>query len=207
MLKNSTAVPDETLQLSDADLIANYLAGDVSGFDELFRRHHHRVRATCALMVGDSALAEDLVQETFLHVLRSLTRIDQSFNVAAWINRIAVNAARDELRRRARRSGHIHNGDPETDLLRVADTDREGDPEKAFELSNLRKLIWQVAQQLPERQQMALALRELQGLSYAAIGRVMGLSEPAVETLLFRARKRFREEFMQLENPDESSGL
>ena len=154
-------------------------------------------------IVGDAAIAEDLVQETFMHLLRSIDRLDEDFNIPAWISRIAVNAARDELRRRGRRAGHQHGGDPELELMRVPDTNSESDPEKAYEQANVRKLIWQVSQKLPERQQMVLTLRELQGLSYAQIARVMGLTEPAVETLLFRARKRFREEFMRLESPDE----
>ncbi|HZB97948.1 MAG TPA: sigma factor-like helix-turn-helix DNA-binding protein, partial [Candidatus Sulfotelmatobacter sp.] len=49
-------------------------------------------------------------------------------------------------------------------------------------------------------------LRELQGLSYASIAKAMGISEPAVETLLHRARKRFREEFLRLESPPEEQG-
>jgi RNA polymerase sigma-70 factor (ECF subfamily) len=173
----------------------------------LFRRYHGRVRSICLRYVGDEMVAEDLVQETFFNVLRSLGRVDESFNFGAWINRIAVNICQDELRRRSRRAAHQElSGDPEEQMLRLADPDRSTEPETALEMTHLRQLVWEVAKKLPERQRMVLTLRELQGLSYAAIARVMNISDAAVETLLHRARKRFKEEYLLLESPPEEQG-
>jgi RNA polymerase sigma-70 factor (ECF subfamily) len=189
----------------DLVLITSYLAGDVGAFDTLFQRYHARVRAVCLRYVGDEALAEDLVQETFYNVIRALARVDQSFNFGAWVHRIAVNICQDELRRRNRRAAHIDQSgsDPEEAMLKLADRDRTGHPEEALEMSNLRQLVWEVAKKLPERQRMVLTLRELQGLSYASIARVMGITDAAVETLLHRARKRFKEEYLRMESPPE----
>jgi RNA polymerase sigma-70 factor (ECF subfamily) len=187
----------------DLVLITAYLAGDVGAFDILFQRYHARVRAVCLRYVGDEALAEDLVQETFFRVIRGLARVDQSFNFGAWVHRIADNICQDELRRRNRRAAHLdqRGGDPEEAMLKVADGDRSGHPEDALEMSSLRQLVWDVAKKLPERQRMVLTLRELQGLSYASIARFMGTTESAVETLLHRARKRFKAEYLRLESP------
>jgi RNA polymerase sigma-70 factor (ECF subfamily) len=189
----------------DLALITAYLAGDAGSFDVIFQRYHARVRAVCLRYVGDETLAEDLVQETFYNVLRALERIDESFNFGAWIHRIAVNVCQDELRRRNRRSAHIDQGggDPEEAILKVADSDRAGHPEDALEMSSLRQLVWEVAKKLPERQRMVLTLRELQGLTYSAIARVMGITDAAVETLLHRARKRFKEEYLAMDTPEE----
>ena len=195
----STPAPD------DVTLIAAYLAGDVEAFDTLFQRYHARVRAVCLRFVGDEALAEDLVQETFYNVIRALARVDRSFNFGAWVHRIAVNICQDELRRRNRRAVHLDQGggDPEEAMLKLADTDRTGHPEEALEIANLRQLVWEVAKKLPERQRMVLTLRELQGLSYSSIAHVMGVTDAAVETLLHRARKRFKEEYLRMESPPE----
>ena len=189
----------------DLALITAYLAGDVGAFDTLFQRYHARVRAGCFRYVGDEALAEDLVQETFYNVIRALARVDQSFNFGAWIHRIAVNICQDELRRRNRRAVHLDQSrtDPEEAMLRIADKDRSTHPEEAHEMTTLRQLVWDVAKKLPERQRMVLTLRELQGLSYASIARVMGITDAAVETLLHRARKRFKEEYLRMESPPE----
>jgi RNA polymerase sigma-70 factor, ECF subfamily len=186
-------------------LVTAYLAGDAAAFDILFQRYHARVKAVCLRYVGDEALAEDLVQETFYNVVRALARVDQSFNFGAWVHRIAVNICQDELRRRTRRAAHLDQagGDPETAMLKVADRDRSGHPEAALEMNSLRQLVWDVAKKLPERQRMVLTLRELQGLSYASIARFMGISDAAVETLLHRARKRFKAEYLRMESPAE----
>lgn len=198
---------DEPEPRSDIDLVTSYRDGDVGAFDELFRRYHGRIRAICLRYIGDEMVAEDLVQETFFNILRSLERVDETFNFSAWVNRIAVNICQDELRRRSRRASHIDgSGDPEEQLLHLADPDSRGDPEKALELSHLRQLVWEVAKRLPERQRMVLTLRELQGLSYASIARVMDISDAAVETLLHRARRRFKEEYLLLESPTEEQG-
>lgn len=192
----------------DVGLIMAYLDGDAAAFDTLFRRYHDRVRSICLRYIGEEAGAEDLVQETFFNVIRALGRVGEGFNFGAWVHRIAVNICQDELRRRNRRAAHADpaGGDPEERMLRMPDRDRQGNPEDALEMSHIRQLVWQVAKKLPERQRMVLTLRELQGLSYASIAHVMGISDAAVETLLHRARKRFKDEYLLLESPDESEG-
>ena len=186
----------------DLALIRAYLSGDAGAFDALFRRYHQRIRSVCTRYVGDGPLAEDLVQDTFYNVLRTLDRIDDTFNFSAWIHRIAVNLCHDELRRRTRAQQHVApvSDEVEEAVLRLIDRDRHGHPESALEMAQLRQLVWDVAKKLPERQRMVLTLRELQGLSYAAIARVMGVSESAVETLLHRARKRFKEVFLRMDD-------
>ena len=63
-------------------------------------------------------------------------------------------------------------------------------------MRELRREVWEVAARLPENYRTVLTLRELQGLSYAAIAQVMSLSESAIETLLHRARRRFKAEYL-----------
>ena len=195
---------------TDIELVGQYLDGDSAAFDQLFRRYHARIRAACMRQLGDEAAAEDVVQETFYNVVRSLSRVDASFNFGAWIHRIAANACNDELRRRQRRAIRQQRGGAdqvEELILQLPDRDATGHPEAALETETLRRLVWEVGKRLPARQRMVLALRELQGLSYARIARVMGISESAVETLLHRARRRFREEFLLLESPEEQDGI
>jgi len=203
-----SAIPD-TSELDDVSLIVSYLDGNAPAFDVLFSRYHARVRSVCMRYVGDEAVADDLVQETFYNVIRSLGRVSEGFNFGAWVHRIAVNICQDELRRRNRRASHVADpaADPDEQMLKVADADRHGRPEDALEMSYLRQLVWEVAKKLPERQRMVLTLRELQGLSYSSIAHVMGITDAAVETLLHRARKRFKEEYLLLETPKEEPGL
>ena len=194
------AVPDAE-DPSDIELVAAFRGGDASAFDRVFTRYVQRIRAVCQRYLGDGAAAEDMVQETFYNVVRAIDRVEDDYNFSAWIHRIAVNLCLDELRRRERGQGHVGavGTDAEMRMLTLPDRDLANSPEGALEAEELRALVWEIARRLPERQRMVLTLRELQGLSYAAIGTVMGLSQSAVETLLHRARKRFKEEYLRVE--------
>ncbi len=198
----------EVAEIDDLALIRMYRDGDASAFDRIFTRYNQRIRALCARYVGDGQLAEDLVQETFYNVLKTLNRVDDTFHFSAWIYRIAVNLCHDELRRRDKVQHHVEPGgdDVEEAVMRLVDHDRERSPESALEITNMRRVVWEVAKQLPERQRMVLTLRELQGLSYASIAHVMGISQSAVETLLHRARRRFKELYLKQEGSQEATG-
>jgi len=198
-----------TSEPTDVDLVRAFQAGSVESFDLIFLRYHQAISALTNRLVRDPLLAEDLTQETFFRVLRSLERIDESFNFSAWIHRIATNLCYDELRRRKRAQGpsNTEEGpratqavagveDPEEMMRSLASTDLAGLPEDALAMRELRREVWDVAARLPENYRMVLSLRELQGLSYAGIAKVMNLSDSAVETLLHRARRRFKAEFL-----------
>ena len=203
---------------TDVQLVRDFQAGSVQAFDQIFLRYHQAISALTNRLVRDPLLAEDLTQETFFRVLRSLERIDESFNFSAWIHRIATNLCYDELRRRKRSQGPAANEegprasqqvlgveDPDEVMKGLASGDQAGMPEDALAMRELRREVWNVAARLPENYRMVLSLRELQGLSYAGIAKVMGLSDSAVETLLHRARRRFKAEFLFM-SFDEASG-
>jgi RNA polymerase sigma-70 factor (ECF subfamily) len=196
-------------QPTDIDLVRAFQAGSVEAFDQIFVRYHQPIVGLTTRLVRNPLLAEDLTQETFFRVLRSLDRIDDSFNFSAWIHRIATNLCYDELRRQKRGQAPANEEgvrtanqpligveDPDELLGSIASDDPRGHPEDALAMRELRREVWEVAARLPEKYRHVLSLRELQGLSYNGIARVMGLSESAVETLLHRARRRFKAEYM-----------
>lgn len=191
---------------SDLDLIRSYLAGDVAAFDTLFRRYHKAIYGLTFRLLRDKQLAEDLTQETFFQILRTIHRINDSFNFSAWIHRIATNLCYDELRRRKKfpEAQEIDDEESEDSVLQVPDGDTRKSPEVALEIRELRDAVWTVAGRLPEKYRLVLTLRELQGLSYANIARKMRVSESAVETLLHRARRRFKEEYLFMEGKAQS---
>jgi RNA polymerase sigma-70 factor, ECF subfamily len=181
-------------------LVRAYRDGDVRAFEDLFSRHHARIRHLCRRYLPED-VAEDAVQDTFLQFVRSIDRVEEGYRVASWIQRIAVNLCHDELRRRGRRHRLFEPASEVTELamLGVADGDRSRQPESAYELQRTRDLVWDVAATLPPRQRAVLAMRELHGLSYPIIARRLGTTTSAVETLLHRARERFKAEYLRLE--------
>jgi RNA polymerase sigma-70 factor (ECF subfamily) len=184
----------------DMSLIRAYRNGDVRAFEVFFGRYRDRIRNLCLRYLPEEA-AEDTVQDTFFQFVRTIDRIDESYRVSSWIQRIAVNLCHDELRRRGRRKRIFEPASDVTELamMAVADLDRTRQPESAQELQRTRELVWDVAATLPPRQRTVLALRELHGLPYHVIADRLGTSTSAVETLLHRARERFKVEFLRLE--------
>jgi RNA polymerase sigma-70 factor (ECF subfamily) len=199
--------PDATVRQaagapSDVELVRAYRGGDIHAFEELHRRYVGSIYRLVRRKLGDGLLAEDISQETFLKALRMLDRVDDSFNFGGWVHTVARNLCYDELRRR-QRDLRVEEADEEdglADLLAsLPSTSRSFDPVSVQESNELRRQVWTVAQRLPEKYRLVLTLRELQGLSYRQIATILKMSESAVETLLYRARLRFKEEFVALE--------
>jgi len=196
--------PDSTARVvggpSDVELVRAYRAGDIHAFEELHRRYVGSIYRLVRRKLGDALLAEDIAQETFLKALRMMDRVDDSFNFGGWVHTVARNLCFDELRRR-QRDLRVDDGDDEEGglLAGLPSTSKSFDPVLVQESNEVRRQVWTVAQRLPEKYRLVLTLRELQGLSYRRIAVILKMSESAVETLLYRARLRFKEEFVALE--------
>ena len=188
---------------SDVELVRAFRAGETGAFEELHRRYIASIYRLVHRKLGDGLLAEDIAQETFLKSLKNLHRMDEDFNFGGWVHTVARNLCYDELRRRQRDPRELSGGDGNEDdedlMVRLPAPAHAYDPVVASEQNELRRQVWSVAQRLPEKYRLVLTLRELQGLSYRRIAQLMNLSESAVETLLYRARLRFKEEFVLLQ--------
>jgi RNA polymerase sigma-70 factor (ECF subfamily) len=178
----------------DVSLLFAYRDGDARAFEQIYTRHATAIRMLCLRHLRSDASADDVVQETFLRLVRGADRIERGFNVRAWLHRVAANLCIDLLRAQRRSPGIEDDG---TVMRTLPTQDRTDQPEAAFEITWMRETVTRVAEAMPPRQRAALVLRELEGLSYNAIAEVLGLSPGAVETLLFRARRRFREEYLR----------
>ena len=186
------------LDPTDVELVRAYRNGDTYAFEELHRRYVASIYRLVRRKLGDALLAEDIAQETFLKALRMMDRVDDSFNFGGWIHTVARNLCFDELRRRQRdlrADGATEEEDDEL-MASLPSTSRAFDPVQLNESNETRRAVWQVAQRLPEKYRLVLTLRELQDMSYRQIARTLKMSESAVETLLYRARLRFKEEYL-----------
>lgn len=178
----------------DVSLLVAYREGDPLAFERLYSRHAIAIRMLCLRHLHSDASADDVVQETFLRLVRGADRVGRGFNVRAWLHRVAANLCIDLLRAQRRSPGIDDDG---TVMRTLPTRERSDQPEPAYEMTWLRETVTRVAEAMPPRQRAALVLRELEGLSYNAIAEELQLSPGAVETLLFRARRRFREEYLR----------
>src|SRR5438270_6944421 len=192
---------------SDVDLVRAYRAGDVRAFEELHRRYVASIFRLVRRKLGDALLAEDIAQESFRKALRMIDRVDDPFNFGGWIHTVARNPCYDELRRRQRDLRADGGTDEEDDeqMANLPSTARSFDPVMVQESNETRRQVWHVAQRLPEKYRLVLTLRELQDMSYRQIAKTLQMSESAVETLLHRARLRFKEEYLASQREGELS--
>lgn len=174
--------PDKD-NIDDAALAKRVQQGDKQAFRELVVRHAVRYRALAYRFVGDTALAEDLVQEAFVKFWTHADRFDGSkAKFTTWFHRVVVNRCLDEKRKRHLEA--LPEGFDQEDSAPRADKLLEGD--------KAAKMLQQALLALSERQRTAITLSYLDGLSNMEAAEVMDLNIKAYESLLVRARAKLR---------------
>lgn len=160
--------------------------------DELYRRYRGPVHMYLLRLSGSTDQAEELVQETFIRACTGLLSFRGDCSVATWLFRIARNAYLNSLRR------NVVTRIDTDEFLALPDRNGQNDPAGRYDASEQRNLIRMTLMELPEKQRTILLLRDDEGLSYAEIADVLGISLAAVKVNLFRARNAFRATYSSL---------
>ncbi|MDQ3951828.1 MAG: RNA polymerase sigma factor, partial [Actinomycetota bacterium] len=172
-------------ELTDAALVQSALREDGEAFGHLYRRFYPRLVRLIVRKTGDRALAEDVAQEALLRALDKLDTFDNSRPLWPWLKVIATNLAVDAGRKRSREV----EWEPE---------DAASLPAKELPSCEDGMVLAEVLANLPDRQRVAVSLRYLQDWESSEAASFLGLSIPAFEQLLFRARKRLRLEYSRI---------
>ena len=183
----------EELGTSDLELVEGSRRGEVEAFERLVVRYEARIRRLAFAFVRDESLAEDIAQDTFLQALRRIDSLKQATSVRSWLFSIAVNRARDELRRRARWAPGDFGSDAEQG---PAATDASG--EELVLQRQLRGHLQSVIAELPDRYRVPLLLKEVEGMTYVEIGRTLRIPMGTAQIRVHRARLRLRESLRKL---------
>jgi RNA polymerase sigma factor (sigma-70 family) len=146
----------------------------------LYERHQRKILSFCQHQLGNREEAEDATQITFMNASRGLRRGTSPEFETAWLYKIAHNVCLTRQRNSYRR--RLVEAPSDFELIEELAPAHEADSDELFGLAGALRV-------LPEQQRRALLLREWQGLSYREIADEMRLSQAAVETLLFRARR------------------
>jgi RNA polymerase sigma factor (sigma-70 family) len=187
------------VEAPDEQLVAAARDGSDAAFEALFRRYRDRITAYVRGIVADHGRAEDIVQDVFISAHRNLLASDREIAFKPWVYEVAKNACIDQIRR-AKRSNEVSiDSDDfsarEEGRLSAGAASTDATVRRRQELDSLKMAF----NELPEQQHEVLVMRELEGLSYDKISRRMGLSRSAVESMLFRARRRLKDEFDDIE--------
>ena len=179
--------------MNELELIQQLRAGDEQAFKSLVANYQDMVYNTALGIVQNSEDAEDVAQEVFIQVYRSIDQFKGDARLSTWIYRITTTKALDHIRsrRRKKRFAFITSLFGPNDELVHEPVDFQH-PGVALDRKEQAALLFRMIEQLPENQKVAFTLHKTEDLSYQEIAEVMNLSVSAVESLLFRARQNLR---------------
>ena len=164
----------------DEQLVSLFRSGSEEAFRAIHDRYRQRMFAYTRQMLSGSAVdAEDAVQEIFVRAYSGLRSSSRELALRAWLYRIAHNRCIDELRRPQSVA---------TETIPATVPNAGGDPLARLEQRDALKRLIADVQRLPDQQRSALLMRELAGMTYADVAGALGVSVPAVKSLLVRAR-------------------
>jgi len=181
----------------DSRLMVRVRDGDPEAFALLFEKHSAAVARFATNFTGARARGEELAQEVFLQVYRARARYEPRAKFSTWLYTIAHNLCLNEVRRFDYRGRFesLERDDPGAEAprsLELADP-AALDGETAVGVEELAARLRVLVAALPESQRAALVLSRVDELRYQEIGEVLGCSEQAVKSLIFRATKALRE--------------
>ena len=179
------AIPVASPHFADAaesqDLLTQAKAGDQAAFAALIRRHQNMVFSLALHMLRSRPAAEDLAQEVFLKLYRSLHRLESETHVVAWLRRVASNQCINEIRRRN------HRQEFGTDTL--PETGQAPELREVFVAERLEALV----AGLPERARMVVVLRYQEEMPLTEIAEALGMPVNTVKSHLRRSIVALRE--------------
>jgi len=197
--------PAAAKSMREEELIARTVAGDTSAFDEIIIEYQDRIFNTLFRILGNRDDADEAAQETFLKAFRALPNFKGGSRFSTWLYRIALNAASDRIRK----IRHIRDNE-EFSLDSVSSGREDGAPTKVYtpskepppdDVALARETgveIQKAIDSLDEEFRSVIVLKDVEGMNYEEIARVLHVSLGTVKSRLFRARDKLRSQLKDL---------
>ncbi len=176
------------MTVDERDLIARSCAGDLDAFEDLVRAHQDQIYNVAYRLTGNHEDANDAAQEAFVRAFQALPRFRQDAAFSTWLYRIATNAALDLVRRRP--------AVPPVEL--TADHPGASDPAAEVHRREVHRRVQAAVGHLPAEYRAVVVLRDLQGLAYEEIARVLQIPIGTVRSRLSRGREALRAQLTDL---------
>ncbi len=173
----------------EADILEQAAAGSEEAFERLVVAYHDRLTGLLMRTTRDPLLAQELEQQTWIKVWKNLSRFKKKASFFTWLYSIAVRTALDHFRKVKRRS--------EVEYMDGVETPGSGAgpyrPDRDMMNAECQQACERAMNELPEKLRMVLVLREIDGLSYKEIARIMKCREGTVMSRLYNARQKMQE--------------
>jgi RNA polymerase sigma-70 factor (ECF subfamily) len=181
----AVAVPSA---LTDEEIVARVLAGEMHRFEVLMRRHNPRVYRAARAILHDASEAEDVMQDTYVRAYAHLAEFEGRARFSTWLTRIAVHEALGRVRR-SKRFDSL-DSHPEEPFM---STEAGSSPEQQASDVEMRAVLEAAIERLPDEFRSVFVLRAVEGMSGAETAECLGIAEDTVKTRLHRARGRLQE--------------
>ena len=179
---------------TDKDLLRRAAAGDTKAFDELVSRHEDRIFSVTVRMLGDRADALDATQDTFISAFRRAKSFKGDSAVGTWLYRIAINASKDLIRKKAR-----------WDARDRGSTESEAGPDLEEDVA-VRLDVRAALDHLPPEYREAVVMHDLGGIPYEDIATATGVPIGTVKSRISRGRRQLARFLEQPSTPEASKG-
>ena len=182
----------KTMDSSDADLVAQSLAGDRDAFGQIVARHQSLLCSLAYSATGSLSHSEDLAQETFVTAWKQLANLREPEKLRSWLCRISRNLTYDALRKHEREPSHRAES-----LEEIPESHSPGALPTEQTISNEEQaILWRSLERIPEiyREPLVLFYREHQSIE--AVAQKLELTEDAVKQRLSRGRKMLQEQVL-----------
>lgn len=177
--KENMEVPKILKLDDDFSLIKRFIDGEEDTFNELVRRHKEKVRNIVYLTLNDRDAVDDISQDVFITVYRSLKSFRFESQFTTWLYRITVNKCKDHLRRKS--------------IRRIVLPFRDNQEDPGYEISpdstNTKEIVRNAISRLPDKMRIPLVLKDIEGFSYQEIAETMQCEIGTVKSRIFRARE------------------
>jgi RNA polymerase sigma factor (sigma-70 family) len=180
--------------MTEEELLKRIRSGDRQGFREFAEMYRDRVYNTSLGLLQQKENAEDVTQEVFLEVFRSVAKFKGESALSTWVYRITVQKSLEHIRARSRkkRSGILLSLFGKEDRMNLSTESSFYHPGVRLENKERSALLFQAIARLPESQRTAFTLHKVEGLSHAAIAEVMKTTVSSVESLMVRAKENLK---------------
>ena len=185
------------LSPSDAELIERCLRKDNAAWEQVVARFRRKVFHIAYKFTGKHDEAEDLTQEIFLKVFRSLDKFNRDADFSTWLSSVARNYCIDHYRASKREREVWSRTLLAFDLAPAS----SGNPHRALEDQDRRSFVRRGLEQLPEKLREAVVLRDLQGLSYQEMATRLALPEGTVKSRINRGREELARLLLRAQQP------
>ena len=175
--------------MEEEQLVRLAQEGSPAAFEELVTKYQPKVFSMALSFTRNREAADDLAQEIFLKAYLALPRFHGRSEFGTWLYRISVNHIKDFLRKKGRAKEVSLDDVPEVSF---SDREQTEKAQEERETEARRTLVQRFVQSLPEKYRVIVTLRDIQGLAYEDISRILRLSPGTVDSRLHRARRMLR---------------